>query len=84
MNYLLAVLSKGRLGVLIQIDMACLGFRMCLRVANKISKTMIDTCNQALSGQDELRVTFVVNQVYYFVCWIQIKRGVAFVEYVLV
>lgn len=84
MNYLLATLSKGRLGVLIQIDMACLGFRMCSCVANKISNTMIDTCNQTLSGQDELRLTFVVNQVYYFVCWIQIKRGVAFVEYVLV
>lgn len=84
MNYLLAALSKGRLGVLIQIDMACLGFRMCSCVANKISNTMIDTCNQTLSGQDELRLTFVVNQVYYFVCWIQIKRGVAFVEYVLV
>ena len=84
MNYLLAALSKGRLGVLIQIDMACLGFRMCSCVANKISNTMIDTCNQTLSGQNELRLTFVVNQVYYFVCWIQIKRGVAFVEYVLV
>ena len=83
-NYLLVALSKGRLGVLIQIDMACLGFGVCLCVANKISKTMIETCNQALSGQDELRVSFAVNQVYYFVCWIQLIWDLAFVGDVFV
>ena len=80
MNYLISVLSKARLGVLIQIDMACVENEGYSFVANKVSKEMIDSCNQALSGQNEVRVSFAINHVHCFVCYSYLEKRIVFIK----
>ena len=58
-KYLITVLARSPLGVVSKIEMA--GRNQCrfgLEIDNSISKQTIELCEQALSGQNSLRVLF--------------------------
>ena len=65
LRYLIQALTRSAIGVVSKIQMAgMMKIWFVIWLENPISKEMIETCGQALSGQDQLHISFVIQHIF--------------------
>ena len=65
LRYLIQALTRSAIGVVSKIQMAgMMKIWFVIWLENPISKEMIETCGQTLSGQDQLHISFVIQHIF--------------------